>query len=670
MTLSAILAHYRLAKTRPAGWGSTILRLPGRRGSRGGGRLVGRTAAVCFLLSAVVGSVFFLLVLAIGGLRDAGAQARHAQQVLVAASQLELLLVDVQTGARGYILTGQERFLKPWRAGQANFPGQAAALESLAAASGDDQGVHARRITRAASSYISDYSVPLVATARRDPAAARAAVASAEGERRLATLHVSFMRFETAERQLAADRQAEAEVTADRATTAAAVGVAGTIALILLSGGYLSRLVIRPVRRASLMAGQVAAGDLTVRMPATAPGEVGTLERAFNTMAGSLEASRDELSRIAAEQAALRRVATLVARGVPPPEVFGAVAAEAGRLLAAESTAVARYDPDAAVTVVGGWAGPGGQALPLESRWPVEEGGIPAEVLRTGEPAQRPACERVAGGMAAWARGQQIRSSMGSPVFVNGRLWGVIIAFSRDTGHPEGSEARMAAFTELVAMAVANTDSRAQLAASRARVVATADETRRRIERDLHDGIQQRLISLALELRSAAAAGGAPGREEEARQQWIRTGHGLTEVVDELREISRGLHPAILERGGLGPALRALARRCAVPVELSIDVSGRLPERVEVAAYYIVSEALTNVAKHAHASTAWVEASVTVGALRLVVRDDGSGGADPARGSGLIGLSDRVEALGGRIEIASPPGGGTSLLAVIPVRDA
>ena len=605
-------------------------------------------------------------MLAIGGLRDSGAQARHAQQVLVAASQLELLLVDVQTGARGYILTGQERFLKPWHAGRANFPEQAAALETLAAASGDDQGAHARRITRAASSYIHDYSVPLVTTARRDLTAARAAVAKAEGERRLGTLHNSFMRFETAERQLAADRQAEAEATADRATAAAAAGVAGTIALILLSSGYLSRLVIRPVRRASLMAGLGAGGDLTVRMPATAPGEVGTLERALNTMAGSLAASRDELRRIAAEQAALRRVATLVARGVPPPEVFAAVATEAGRLLAAESTAVARYSPDTAVTVVGAWAGPGRRELPLDSRWTIEEGGIPAEVLRTGEPARRPACEHVAGGLAAWARGQQIRSSVGSPVFVNGRLWGVVIAFSRDTGHPEGSEARMAAFTELVAMAVANTDSRAQLAASRARVVAAADETRRRIERDLHDGIQQRLISLALELRSAAAAGGPAGQEEEVRRQWVHASRGLTEVVDELREISRGLHPAILERGGLGPALRALARRCAVPVELSLDVSDRLPERVEVAAYYVVSEALANVAKHAHASVVRVEAGPDGAGLRLLVRDDGTGGADPGRGSGLIGLSDRVEALGGRLEIASPPGGGTSLLALLP----
>ncbi len=223
----------------------------------------------------------------------------------------------------------------------------------------------------------------------------------------------------------------------------------------------------------------------------------------------------------------------------------------------------------------------------------------------------------------------------------------------------------MLAFTELVAMAVANTESRAQLAASRARVVAAADETRRRIERDLHDGTQQRLISLALELRAAETR--VPPEQRFLVEQWSRTAQGLTDVVDELRKISRGLHPAILEKGGLGPALRALARRAGIPVELKVGVRGRLPERIEVAAYYVVSEALTNAAKHARASVVAVAADVADEVLRLLVRDDGVGGADPSRGSGLIGLVDRVEAVGGRIEITSPPRGGTTLEVTIPL---
>lgn len=270
---------------------------------------------------------------------------------------------------------------------------------------------------------------------------------------------------------------------------------------------------------------------------------------------------------------------------------------------------------------------------------------------------------------SAWARESGIRSGVGSPIIVEGRLWGAIMAFS-DTvaAHPDDTEERLLAFTELVAMAIANTESRAQLAASRARVVAAADETRRRIERDLHDGTQQRLISLALELRAAEAR--VPPEQRSLVDQWSRTAQGLNEVAEELREISRGLHPAILEKGGLGPALQALARRASVPLRLNVRVSGRLPERVEVAAYYAVSEALTNAAKHARASSVEVDVGVADDTLRLLISDNGVGGAEPSRGSGLIGLSDRVEAVGGRIEITSPPGGGTSLLVTIPLAPA
>jgi signal transduction histidine kinase len=214
-------------------------------------------------------------------------------------------------------------------------------------------------------------------------------------------------------------------------------------------------------------------------------------------------------------------------------------------------------------------------------------------------------------------------------------------------------------------MAIANTDSRAQLAASRARVVAAADETRRRIERDLHDGTQQQLLALALELR-AAESRLQPTQRAQA-DQLSRTVRGLTDVVEELREISRGLHPAILEEGGLGPALRALARRAGDRVELSVLVPGRLPPQIEVAAYYVVSEALANASKHAHASLVEVDLEVADDVLRLLVRDDGVGGADASRGSGLIGLVDRVEAVSGRMYITSPPGRGTTLRATIPL---
>jgi signal transduction histidine kinase len=201
--------------------------------------------------------------------------------------------------------------------------------------------------------------------------------------------------------------------------------------------------------------------------------------------------------------------------------------------------------------------------------------------------------------------------------------------------------------------------------ASRARIVAAADEARRRIERDLHDGAQQRLVSLGLEVHGAAAM--TPPELEDLRARLSRIGSGLVEVLDELREIARGLHPAVLSEGGLEPALKALGRRSPVPVDLEVRVGHRMPERVEVAAYYLVSEALTNAAKHSKASVVQVEVAAEEGGVLLAIRDDGIGGADPTQGSGLIGLSDRVEALGGTLEISSPAGGGTALRVTMPV---
>jgi signal transduction histidine kinase len=249
---------------------------------------------------------------------------------------------------------------------------------------------------------------------------------------------------------------------------------------------------------------------------------------------------------------------------------------------------------------------------------------------------------------------------------VEGRLWGVIAAGSvLEQVLPADTEARLASFTELVATAIANAEGRAALAASRARIVAAADEARRRITRDLHDGTQQQLVSLMLELRAANAA--EPSEIGQLKAQLARTERGLGEVLEELREISRGIHPAVLSKGGLRPALRALARRSAVPVDLDLRTERRLPEPVEVAAYYVVSEALTNAVKHAHASLVRVELDARDANVQLAIRDDGIGGAGLGRGSGLLGLSDRIEALGGTLEVTSPAGKGTTLLIEMPL---
>jgi signal transduction histidine kinase len=416
---------------------------------------------------------------------------------------------------------------------------------------------------------------------------------------------------------------------------------------------------------AGAMAGRLPGGDLGARRPERGVGEIGVLERSFNTMAGSLKASRGELSRLANEQAALRRVATLVARGVPPAEVFAAVAEEVGRLLGTDAAHMLRYEHDGTATLVAGWSREGDPLL-VGTRYTIEEGTLSALMLRTGRPARTDSYADAPRSIVARIRQLGIRSSVACPITVEGRLWGATaVSSKRAEPLPAGTEARIADFTELAATAIANTQAQAELAASRARIVRAADETRRRIERDLHDGIQQRLVSLVLNLRAAQA--GAPAELGELQTRLARVADGLGEALQELEEVSRGIHPAILSQGGLGPALKALARRSAVPVEADLEIETRLPEPVEAAAYYVVAEALTNAAKHAHASVAHVAVHARDGRLHLWVRDDGVGGADPARGSGLIGLTDRVQALSGTITVHSPIGEGTTLQVDLPI---
>jgi signal transduction histidine kinase len=379
--------------------------------------------------------------------------------------------------------------------------------------------------------------------------------------------------------------------------------------------------------------------------------------------------SRTGLARLAEEQAALRRVATLVARGAGPEELFAAVAEEVGQLLPVDSASMCRYESDGTLTFLAQW-GSVVATFPVGSRWTLGGHNLASLVFETGRPARVDHYANTSSGpLGATIRETGLRSAVATPIIVQGRLWGVIAAGSTlEQPLPPDTDARLASFTELVATAIANAESRAALAASRARIVAAADETRRRIERDLHDGTQQQLVSLMLELRMAEAT--KPCEVGELRAQLAGTARGLGGVLAELQEISRGIHPAILSRGGLGSALRALARRSALPVELDLRAERRLPEHVEVAAYYAVSEALTNAAKHAHASVVHVELDAHDAIVRVAIRDDGIGGADPTQGSGLVGLSDRIEAVGGTLEITSPVGNGTTLLIEIPVAPA
>jgi signal transduction histidine kinase len=447
----------------------------------------------------MVGAAFGLLLSSAAELRGLQQRAHQAEQVLVEANLLERLVIDIETGLRGFIITGQEKLLQPWQTARAAIPAQVSKLEQLAGGSGD-QLATARRINQAIASYIDDYSVPLIDTTRRNPAAARTIAVTEEGKRRVDAIRADFDRFVSAGTALEAQRQDRADAADNRASLAAGVGMAGSLLLIVIFAGYLTLAIARPVRRAAAMAGRIADGDLAAQLPEDGPGEVGALQRSFNTMVRALRHSR------------------------------------------------------------------------------------------------------------------------------------------------------------------------AELAASRARIVAAADRERRRIERDLHDGIQQRLVALVLDVRAVEA--GLPPDSADVRVQLGRTADGLAATLDELRELSRGIHPAILSEGGLAPALKALTRRSSIPAELAADVPTRLPAPVEVAAYYVVSEALANAAKHAEASAVHIDVHLSDGCLRLSVRDDGVGGAALGSGSGLVGLTDRVEALGGTLSINSPPGVGTTLIAELPLEPA
>jgi len=374
--------------------------------------------------------------------------------------------------------------------------------------------------------------------------------------------------------------------------------------------------------------------------------------------------SREALAELAEEQATLRRMATLVAQGLPPADIFSAVSEEAGRLVGSDTAAVVRFehDPPAIVVVGVGQSIPG---IPIGTRSELDDGLASTEVYRTGRSARIDARDwaSVGGPLHEPGRRVGLSSTVASPISVEGRLWGTL-SVSATAPLPLDTEERLEQFSALVATAIANAENRSELAASRARIVAASDEARRRIERDLHDGVQQQLVSLALKLGAMEAELPATDALEE---QLASVTEDVGSVLDALVEIARGIHPAILSQGGLAAALKGLARRSAVPVELHAQIEGLLPDEVEVAAYYVAAEALTNVAKHARAAVVHMEVTTDDGTLTLMVRDDGVGGADPGGGSGLVGLHDRVEALGGSITIDSVAGEGTCVAVTLPL---
>jgi signal transduction histidine kinase len=411
----------------------------------------------------------------------------------------------------------------------------------------------------------------------------------------------------------------------------------------------------------SLLATQffVATAGLTAMLLASV-----TAER--TRAARALKASETAQRGLAEEQAALRRVATLVAEEAPPSSLFQRVTEEVGRLLGLPRASIVQYQSARAATIVGAWSEDGRLALPSGSSLDLGGETVVSRVLRSGMPQRVERYDELTGSLAETLRSAGYRASVAAPVHVGGRLWGALVAASAsDDPLPEGLEQQLCDFADLVGQALANADARERLAASRAELVEASDAERRRLERNLHDGAQQRLVSVALQLGVV----GVKLDEDPATagELLASASEELGEGLEELRELARGLHPALLVERGLGPALAALVTRAPVTVEITELPTDRLPRPVEAAAYYVVAEAITNVAKYANASGATVSIRRSSGGASITVSDDGVGGADPNRGSGLRGLAARVEALNGRLEVDSPPAGGTRIKAEIPV---
>jgi signal transduction histidine kinase len=366
------------------------------------------------------------------------------------------------------------------------------------------------------------------------------------------------------------------------------------------------------------------------------------------------------------EHAALRRVATLVARQPSPSEVFGAVTREVGMLLGAQRATLLRVDSPEWAEVAASWSDGSAPPVPVGHRGALDGRGIVGRMLRNPEPVRVEDFDQVGGVVAELMRQLGIRRGVGGPIILGGRVWGAVTAvWPADVAMPAGAEYRVAAFAELVSYAIENTETRAELTASRARLVEAADEARRRIERDLHDGAQQQFVVAALELTMLEHR--LVRDPASAREILARVREQLDRGLADLRDLARGIHPTVLTERGLEAALEALAKRASVPVELRARVPDGLDTAIEAAAYFIVSEALTNVAKYARAKSVSVEVAANDGTLVATVEDDGVGGADPAGGSGLRGLLDRVEAVGGRLTVDSLAGHGTRLCARLPM---
>jgi signal transduction histidine kinase len=437
--------------------------------------------------------------------------------------------------------------------------------------------------------------------------------------------------------------------------------VPGTLAATVHAAGVRTGVGV-PITVDGALWGVMAVGS---RAPNPLPSSTEARLRDFTDLLaaaiGNSEA-RDGLRRLADEQDALRRVATLVAQGARADAVFSAVCEETGRIMGSSSVNLARFAPPGYTDTVAGWSRDGSH-IPTGVHLPLEGEIVSVIVQRERAPARVEDYRGVGGQLAALLRELGVRTEVGAPVIVDGEVWGALIAGLKAGSFPKGSEQRVAGFAELIATAVSNADTRAELLASRARIVAAADEGRRKLARDIHDGAQQRLVTAIVSLQLAdRQLDTDPG----AARTFMRDAIEQSQAgLDELRELATGMHPAILTNSGLRAAVEALATHSRVPIHVRGDTA-RFPPQVEAGAYFLIAESITNTAKHARASRVDVRIAAHDSVLEIDVRDDGVGGADRC-GSGVRGLEDRVEALGGTFSLESPTGHGTAVHAMLPL---
>ncbi|MEU7868405.1 CHASE3 domain-containing protein [Dactylosporangium sp. NPDC049140] len=624
------------------------------------GGLTFRLALTSALFTVLISAAFAVILVSVYELRASVMVVTRAEHAVSASNTLERLVLDVEAGRRGYALTHDRALLEPWIRAQQQIPLRQQELASSVA--GDPaQAARVARLNSDVTAYLDSYADPAITEGESGEPANIDPQSVTEGQKQIAAMRMEFNDFINSQRMTVDQMHAAATRAGKQALFAGIAGFVVALLAVAILTRSLAVMVVRPLHRMVLAADRVAGGDLEVRVPTDAPVEIGALQRTFNSMVAALDKGRRMLGAVAAEQAALRRVATVAARGMPAEDVFAAVTEEAGKLFGADAAVLLRFEPDGNGTVVASWSQDPVHRVGL-GRVKVADSGVAGEILRSGRPI-RLAGMRSADFLQHEFGDGTIRSAIGAPVSVAGRTWGALKALSTCASPLQQHDAERAAeFTELVASAIANSQARADLTASRARVVAATDESRRRIERDLHDGTQQRLIALLLALRATETQVTGPLQD---RLHGI--GSDLSEAIDELRELARGIHPSILSEGGLSPAIRSLARRSPIPVETRLDLPSRLDASVEIGVYYVVAEALTNAIRHAHATVISVSAAVTDARLSLSIEDDGVGGADPGTGTGLTGLGDRVAALGGTMQISSRPGAGTRLRIGIPL---